>query len=408
MFHENEFEFLKDAFEKCGLRVTTVSPFSPLLDVVDERDKSFFEKILSHDMTVDKILGGVNPNTIYKFKDSFSLSYISLLLPRTSGCEVAVIGPFLHERFSDSHILELCEKNGLGPKHQKLINEFCASLIVLPPYSPIYVVLDTFCERIWGTGYKTIDVVEELSGDNSPTTETNGREIDEILFETKNMERRYAFENEIMDAVTIGSESKLNRLFSPFNDAFFEKRVADPIRNAKNYGIIMNTLLRKAAERGGVHPIHLDKLSSEFALKIEEYPSVEKGRELMIVMFKSYCRLVREHSFASYSPLVKFALSVIESDPSSELSLSTLSNKLNVSNVYLSTIFHRETGKTITEYINDKRISYAKKLLCTTSLQVQTIAIHCGMADVHYFSKLFKKKTGKTPSEFRIESKGAK
>ena len=63
-----------------------------------------------------------------------------------------------------------------------------------------------------------------------------------------------------------------------------------------------------------------------------------------------------------------------------------------------------ELSERITEYINDKRISYAKHLLRTTSLQIQTVSLHCGIMDVHYFSKLFKQKTGKTPSCFRAES----
>lgn len=408
MFYENEFDFLKETLEKCGLKVTKVSPSGTIFDTVDESDLQFFEKIFSRDITLDRLLGGVQPNTLYKFKDSFSFSYVALLLPQSTGREVVVIGPFLQERLSNTKILELCEKNGLGPKYQKLVNEFCAALIILPPHSPVYVFLDTFCERMWGSGYKIIDIVSDFLGENTPIAETSGRELDEILFETKNMERRYAFENEIMDAVTMGSVNKLNRLFTAFNEAFFEKRVADPVRNSKNYCIIMNTLLRKAAERGGVHPMYLDKLSSEFAIKIELFTTVEQGSKLMTEMFKSYCHLVRKHTSSTYSPLIKMAVTVIDSDPSAELSLTTLAKKLNVSNVYLSTVFHRETGKTITEYINDRRISYAKHLLCSTSLQVQTISVHCGMTDVHYFSKLFKKKTGKTPSQFRAEAIGGK
>ena len=47
-----------------------------------------------------------------------------------------------------------------------------------------------------------------------------------------------------------------------------EMRGSSPLRSAKNYSIIMNTLLRKAAENGGVHPVYLDRVSSEFAIKM--------------------------------------------------------------------------------------------------------------------------------------------
>ena len=48
-------------------------------------------------------------------------------------------------------------------------------------------------------------------------------------------------------------------------------------------------------------------------------------------------------------------------------------------------------------------MNYAEYLLSSTSLQIQTVALHCGILDVHYFTKLFKKHTGKTPTEFRLK-----
>jgi hypothetical protein len=56
----------------------------------------------------------------------------------------------------------------------------------------------------------------------------------------------------------------------------------------------MNTLLRKAAEQGGVHPIHLDELSRQFALKIEAFSMLAEGQKLMDEMFVAYCQLVKK------------------------------------------------------------------------------------------------------------------
>ena len=73
----------------------------------------------------------------------------------------------------------------------------------------------------------------------------------------------------------------------------------------------------------------------------------------------------------------------------------------NISASYLSALFKKETGVTLTEYVNEKRIKYAMQLLATTKIQIQTAAQHSGIDDVHYFTKLFKKYTGKTPKEYR-------
>ena len=61
-------------------------------------------------------------------------------------------------------------------------------------------------------------------------------------------------------------------------------------------------------------------------------------------------------------------------------------------------------GKTVTGYVNEKRIELAQELLKTTNLQIQTIAQYCGIVDVHYFTRLFKKTTGVSPKQYREEN----
>lgn len=46
-------------------------------------------------------------------------------------------------------------------------------------------------------------------------------------------------------------------------------------------------------------------------------------------------------------------------------------------------------------------MNHAMHLLTTTGLQIQTVALHCGVMDVQYFSKMFKRQTGMTPREYR-------
>jgi AraC-like DNA-binding protein len=84
------------------------------------------------------------------------------------------------------------------------------------------------------------------------------------------------------------------------------------------------------------------------------------------------------------------------------MSVCEVSEKLSFSSHnYFSTVFKRETGKTVSEYIREKRMEHAAHLLVSTTLQIQTVALHCGILDVQYFSKLFKRHTGKTPKEYR-------
>lgn len=223
----------------------------------------------------------------------------------------------------------------------------------------------------------------------------------ETMANIKKMEQRYAFENEMMHAVEHGQTQFEDRFAASVYTESFERRASDPVRNAKNYAVIMNTLLRKAAERGGVHPIYLDQISSEYALQIENRSDFAEVSELMGEMFRTYCRLVREHTGKGYSLLVQNTILMIDADISADISPRELAVVQNVTPAYLSTVFHRETGKTLSEYIRERRMAVAAQLLTATKLQIQTVALHCGIMDVQYFSKLFKKQYGVTPTQYR-------
>ena len=121
----------------------------------------------------------------------------------------------------------------------------------------------------------------------------------------------------------------------------------------------------------------------------------------MVEMFKVYCQLVNKHSMKNYSIPVQKAIICIDSDLTADLTLSALAKIQNISAGYLSAIFKKETGKTLTDYVTSKRIDCAKRLLKTSNLQIQTIAQHCGIPDFQYFSKSFKKYTGMTPKVYR-------
>lgn len=402
MFYENELEFLCEALKKIHLRAVAVRKDTPLGAVIDVDIYSVFGKDVSPEKTVSSFVGKLAHRTMYKATDELKLSYIYFLLPEEEE-RILAIGPYLQYPVEPSRALEALDRVGITAKSRKYADEYYSGIPVITPDSYALIMINTFCERIWESpAFPIVDVLDASDLPPSPINETAHNEnFDAILANMKAMEQRYNFENELMQAVTLGQIHHEAQLISLFSDQFFEKRVADPLRNAKNYGIIMNTLLRKAAERGGVHPMYLDAVSSSFALKIEQMSSLAEDPSLMLEMFRSYCRLVMKHSMRDYSPVVRKTVMLIESDLSADLSLNTLAKAQDISLGYLSTVFKKETGKTVSEYIREKRVQHAAHLLGTTHLQIQTVAIHCGIMDVQYFSKIFKKETGKTPKEYR-------
>ncbi len=404
MFEANELRLLCEAFEKCRVQISLHSPDDPVSVIANEQFRSIVRIPQTNGVTIGDFLGELAPQTLYKTTNRFALCYNYLTFKVEGEPRILIVGPYLSSPLSSADILEIAEKNGAPVGSIKYVNEFYAGIQVIPPDDHIFVFLSTFCEHLWDTkNFSVIDLTETQDSALIPETAEGEKrdDFDSVLMNMKLMEKRYRFENEIMDAVAQGQIHKEAQLFSVFSDQHFEKRVSDPLRNAKNYSIIMNTLLRKAAEKGGVHPMYLDSISSSFAARIEALPSHTDHLEFMLEMFRAYCRLVRKHTMQGLSPIVRKTVLMIESDLSANLTLATLAEAQNVSSGYLATIFKKETDKTVSEYIREKRVKLAKHLLSTTHLQVQTIALHCGIMDVQYFTKIFKKETGKTPKEYR-------
>ena len=100
--------------------------------------------------------------------------------------------------------------------------------------------------------------------------------------------------------------------------------------------------------------------------------------------------------------ILKTAVDFIDSHyMDEEISLNTVANVANVSSNHFSALFSQNMGQTFIEYLTTLRMNKAKELLRCTGMRSSEIAGEIGYKDAHYFSYLFKKTQGMTPSEYR-------
>ena len=130
--------------------------------------------------------------------------------------------------------------------------------------------------------------------------------------------------------------------------------------------------------------------------------SIETAVAYCEKMLKKAIALRDENAGNQNRSVLKRAVEFIDQNyMDEELSLNKAAHVANVSANHFSALFSQNMGQTFTEYLTGLRMSKAKELLRCTAMRSSEIAGEVGYKDAHYFSYLFKKTQGMTPSEYR-------
>lgn len=86
----------------------------------------------------------------------------------------------------------------------------------------------------------------------------------------------------------------------------------------------------------------------------------------------------------------------------SELSMQDVAKAMNYSEAYFCKLFKQCFKVNFSAWLNEFRVEKAKEMLLNTRLSVREVSLACGYADANYFARVFKRVTGRTPSEYRI------
>lgn len=122
--------------------------------------------------------------------------------------------------------------------------------------------------------------------------------------------------------------------------------------------------------------------------------------------FLMHDRIFGEKDFAGYkkySPMITLALNFIYANCSRDITVDDVAVFLKKSNNYFSSQFKKEIGMSFVEYLNRLRVEQAKVLLTQTTMMTYEISSLVGFNDYKYFSVVFRKSTGKSPSQYRKE-----
>lgn len=166
---------------------------------------------------------------------------------------------------------------------------------------------------------------------------------------------------------------------------------------------IMVASARLVSELGG-NPKEIIPESGNPGRLLQAAGSPEKIKELASDMLLKVISFKNQFSNGKYTDILVRAKEYINDNFSdSSISLNTVAKYSGFSPNHFSTIFSQQTGETFIEYLTRVRVEKAKTLLEETTMKLSEIAYAIGYNDPHYFSYIFKKNTGMTPRDYRVE-----
>ncbi len=136
--------------------------------------------------------------------------------------------------------------------------------------------------------------------------------------------------------------------------------------------------------------------------KLEKAERLENINAMFMELFEQIMEIQQEKEDSRHDDLVESIIDIINKNyGDNDLCTKTIADKMNMSSVYLGSLFKKITTKSISQYICDVRLQNAKKALMETEKPINTISKEVGFSESSYFYKVFKKAYGETPSQYR-------
>ncbi|MGE5676696.1 MAG: helix-turn-helix transcriptional regulator [Pseudomonadota bacterium] len=175
----------------------------------------------------------------------------------------------------------------------------------------------------------------------------------------------------------------------------------DAVRSVKNSLICSVTIFTRAAIEGGVTPEAAFTLSDSLILAIEDMHSLSELIYYEYTAAEQFIKIVQDLSKSKYSNIIQQAVSFIYKNLTNKLTLRLIADAIYVHPNYLSTLFKREVGMSIPDYIMKTRVDESRYYIRYTNTRISEIAAFYQFCNQSYFIQTFRKFTGSTPNEYR-------
>lgn len=200
-----------------------------------------------------------------------------------------------------------------------------------------------------------------------------------------------------------GNPKALEEIKKMFNPDVQGHLSDHPLRNIKYLFVASTTLACRSAIIGGMPQEEAYNASDLYIQKMDLLESEDDVKDLVYDMFSFYTNYMANLDRNKViSKKIAEVVEYIRYHLNEKIRLKDLADKVNLNPNYLSVLFKKEMGMTVSEYIMEQRITAAQNMLKYSDFSYSEISAILAFASQSHFISVFSKKTGMTPKEFRM------
>lgn len=225
----------------------------------------------------------------------------------------------------------------------------------------------------------------------------------ESLMEHRVMENEFTFYDAIAggDIDYVKNNIKENTFLKP---AGMGKLSENYLQNIRYHFVVTTAMITRYCVHSGMEQEKAYSMSDFYILKMDTLKNVKEIAALHDTMCFDFCNQMNilKSSQVLSKPIV-LCIDYIYSHIHFRITLKELAEYLNLSESYLSKLFHQEMGISLSQYILDLKIEKAKNLLQYSDYNIVDIANYLSFSSQSHFIQVFQKKTGLTPHRYRTK-----
>lgn len=212
----------------------------------------------------------------------------------------------------------------------------------------------------------------------------------------------YDKEIEFYQTIKMGNAEEAMKMIRPFNSDGMGVLSEDKLRNLKYHLIITIAFITRYCIEGGMEMEEAYNRSDIYIRRLDKFQAEEEIEALHKELVEDYAKRMRSiRKKTMYSRAIIVCLEYIYANLHKKITLELLAEEAKLSPSYLSKLFHKEVGISVSAYVMQKRIEAAEKMLRYTEFSSAEIAnCLCFCSESHFIS-MFKRYVKVTPREYR-------